>query len=156
MSTFRSFGLGLLAGVVVTAGGMMLAAPSLMLRVQTSPHSVEQTTAMIKERAEAAGWVVSSITPLDQSIVKNGGAQLPSIRLVNMCQADHASRVLADEKDRLVSVLMPCTVAVYEDDQGATRISTMNAGLMGRLFGGAVAEVMAGPVARDQAAFTKF
>ena len=151
-----SFGLGLVAGALLAVGGMVLAAPAMMLRVQSSPHGVEETAAMIKERAEAAGWTVSSITPLDQSIVKHGGAQLPPIRLVNLCQAEHASRVLATDKDRLVSVLMPCTIAVYADDQGATRISTMNAGLMGRVFGGAVAEVMAGPVARDQAAFTKF
>jgi uncharacterized protein (DUF302 family) len=86
------FGFGMLAGAGLAAAGMILATPSMMLRVQKSPQNVEQTVATIKERAEAAGWVVSSITPLDQSIVKNGGAQLPPIRLVNMCQADHASR----------------------------------------------------------------
>lgn len=150
------FGLGALTGAVVAAAGMALAAPSMMLNVKSSPKNVEDTVAEISARAVAAGWVVSSVTPLDASIAKNGGKQFPPIRLVNMCQADHASRVLEDQGDRKVSVLMPCTVAVYQDDEGVTRISTMNAGLMGKLFGGAIAEVMGGPVARDQAAFTAF
>jgi hypothetical protein len=32
----------------------------------------------------------------------------------------------------------------------------MNAGLMGRMFGGTVADVMAGAVARETAVFTSF
>ncbi len=150
------FALGVVTGVVVAAVGMAVALPKLMLREHASPLGVEETAAAIKERAEKAGWVVSSISPLDQSVRKHGGAELPPIRLVNLCQAQHASRILADQDQRLVSVLMPCTIAVYSDDAGHTRMSTMNAGLLGRFFGGAVAEVMAGPVARDQAAFVKF
>jgi hypothetical protein len=49
--------------------------------------------------------------------------------------------------------MMPCTIAVYEGAGGATRVATMNAGLMGRMFGGEVARVMAGPVASEQAGF---
>lgn len=156
MSRPVAFAGGVLVGAALAAGGMTLAAPGWMLKVKTSPHGVEQTAAIIQARAEAAGWVVSGITPLDESVRKHGGEILPPIRLVNLCQAGHASKVLADEDDRMVSVLMPCTIAVYEDDAGATRIATMNAGLMGRLFGGAIAEVMGGPVAADQAAFTAF
>lgn len=45
---------------------------------------------------------------------------------------------------------MPCKIAVYEKADGSVALGTMNAGLLGRLFGGVVAEVMAGPVAREQ------
>jgi len=37
---------------------------------------------------------------------------------------------------------MPCTLAVYEADDGKVYISKMNTGLMGKLFGGTVAEVV--------------
>jgi hypothetical protein len=49
--------------------------------------------------------------------------------------------------------MMPCTIAVYEKANGSVALGTLNAGLLGRLFGGVVAEVMAGPVARAQQRF---
>ena len=48
---------------------------------------------------------------------------------------------------------MPCTIAVYQKNDGKTYIGTMNAGVMGKLFGGVISEVMAGPVSADQEAF---
>ena len=53
------------------------------------------------------------------------------------------------------SILMPCSIAVYKKDNGKTYIGTMNAGLMGRLFGTRVAEIM-GNVAKDQAVMLSF
>jgi hypothetical protein len=69
--------------------------------------------------------------------------------------APELERIAREELGRL-SVMMPCTIAVYAGADGVTRISTLNAGLMGRMFGGEVSAVMAGPVAKDQAEFVKF
>ncbi len=55
-----------------------------------------------------------------------------------------------------VSLMMPCTISIYEKSDGQTYVATMNAGLMGRLFGGTVARVMAGSVAPETAKFTSF
>ena len=46
--------------------------------------------------------------------------------------------------------LMPCAIAVYEGDDGAVYVSGMNMGLMGKMFGGNIAEVMGGSVADDE------
>jgi hypothetical protein len=46
---------------------------------------------------------------------------------------------------------MPCTIAVYESDDGKIYISKMNTGLMGKVFGGTIARVMGGCVSRDEA-----
>ena len=35
--------------------------------------------------------------------------------------------------------MMPCTISVYEKSDGKTYIGSMNAGLLGRVFGGTVA-----------------
>jgi hypothetical protein len=56
--------------------------------------------------------------------------------------------VLSD--NRRMACLMPCTVAVYESDDGRIVISKMNTGLMGRVFGGPVARVMGKQVAADE------
>lgn len=156
MKPSSSFALGLLAGVAVAVVGVVVAMPRLMLKERVSPLSVDDTLASITQRVAAAHWVVSSVMPLDQSVRKHGGAELPPIRLVNICQASHASRLLVNGDTRKVSVMMPCTIAVYEGDDGKTRVATLNAGLLGRMFGGEVSAVMAGPVAREQASFVDF
>lgn len=147
---------GFLAGVLLTglAGRAMM--PGLMLEESASPFGVEETVEKIRERAEAQGWVVSSVLPLDESVRKHGGGELPPIRLVNLCQPHHAHRILQGEGSRIVSVMMPCTIAVYPKADGNTYIGTMNAGLLGGMFGGVVAEVMGGAVAREQREFVTF
>ena len=49
-----------------------------------------------------------------------------------------------------MACLMPCTFAVYEADDGSVRISKMNTGLTGRVFGGTVARIMAGKVGPEE------
>ena len=46
---------------------------------------------------------------------------------------------------------MPCTLAVYEADDGKVYLSKTNTGLMGRLFGGTVGEVMGDLVSAEEA-----
>ena len=52
--------------------------------------------------------------------------------------------------------MMPCTVSVYQKSDGKAYIETMNAGLLGKMFDGVVAEVMGGAVAADQQSFIAF
>ena len=51
---------------------------------------------------------------------------------------------------------MPCTISVYEKEDGKTYIAHVNAGLMGNLFGGVIADVMSGPVSEQQNRFVDF
>jgi len=51
---------------------------------------------------------------------------------------------------------MPCTISVYEKADGKIYIAHMNAGLMGKVFGGVISEVMSGPVTEQQNRFVDF
>lgn len=75
--------------------------------------------------------------------------------LINICQANHAFSILKNDVDRKISVFMPCTMSVYEKSDGRTYIGTMNVDLLGKMFGGNVAEVMV-EVATDQQSFISF
>jgi uncharacterized protein (DUF302 family) len=57
---------------------------------------------------------------------------------------------------RFVSVMMPCTISVYEKEDRNIYIAHMNAGLMGEVFGGVISEVMSGPVTEQQNRFVDF
>lgn len=147
---------GLLAGIIVTALAAASFMPKLMLREHRSPFDLAETVQRITNNAVAAGWVVSSVSALDESVKKHGGDEVRPVRLINLCQAQHAARILNDEQARIVSVMMPCTIAVYEKADGTVAVGTMNAGLLGRMFGGVVADVMGGPVAPEQREFVAF
>ena len=62
--------------------------------------------------------------------------------LVDLCEPAHATNILTEDDARIVSVMMPCTISVCEKTDGKTFIGHMNAGLLGGMFGGMVAEVM--------------
>ncbi len=141
--------IGLGAGIVLAA----FLGPRMMLQERPSLHGLEETVKRLSQAAIEGGWVVSSVMPLDESIVKNGGERVRPVRLVNICQPHHASTILREDGARIVSVLMPCTIAVYEKGDGKVYVSAMNPAVLAPLFGGVIGRVMGGPVAREQARF---
>jgi len=147
--------LGFVGGIILTGviGWTMM--PGMMLNEKVSPYEMEKTVTMIKENALAKGWVVPSIAPLHKSVKKHGGGDVLPVMLVNLCQANHAAKMLGNDDARKVSVFMPCTISVYTKSDGKTYMSSMNAGLLGNMFGGIVAEVMA-DVSADQQSFISF
>jgi uncharacterized protein (DUF302 family) len=126
--------------------------PQLMVSETQSPLSYEETLARIENNVTNGGWKVSALMRLDKSLAKEGKAVLP-VASMKICQPDYAEQILNDDGARFLSAMMPCSIAVYEKADGMTYISTMNAGLMGRMFGGTAAEVMAGPVAKETQGF---
>jgi len=150
------FGAGLLAGVVLVGVVGWSVMPSMMLRERVSPLGFDETVAKIEANAKDGGWVVSGVRKIDQSVRKHGGGEVIRVSLVEMCQPHHAAKILNDIDGRKASVLMPCSVSVYEDEQGVVRVVSLNSGLMGRMFGGVIAEVMGGSVSREQAEILSF
>ncbi|HHE33126.1 MAG TPA: DUF302 domain-containing protein [Chlorobaculum parvum] len=153
---FRSLLIGLVVGILLTAGAGWMMMPGMMLKEYQSPYGVEETVETIKANAMAEGWVVAGVMPIDKSVRKHGGGELPPVRLVNLCEANHAYNILKGDDTKIVSVMMPCTISVYQKADGNTYVGAMNAGLMGKMFGGIVAEVMGGTVAEQQKQFINF
>ena len=85
---------------------------------------------------------------MNASMAKQGVEFNGKVRLVELCKAEYAHDVL--ETNPEVSTLMPCAFGVYEGADGAVYISGMNMGLMGKLFGGRIAEIMGNKVAHDE------
>jgi uncharacterized protein (DUF302 family) len=151
----KKFVIGALFGAAVAMVIGAATMPKLMLKEQVSPLGYEETIAFIHNNVTNSGWKVSATMRLDKSLAKEGKSVLPAASM-KICQPDHAEEVLKDDDARFLAVMMPCSIAVYEKTDGKTYISTMNAGLMGRMFGGTAARVMAGPVARETAGFVEF
>lgn len=133
----------LLCGLVVVG-----AMPKMMIVTRESRLGFDETVAALEEAIPAHGWVVSTVSDMNQSMAKHGVEFVPRVKLVKLCKPEYAKSVLTT--DRHVSTLMPCTMAVWEGDDGKVYLSKMNMSLMARMFGGNIAKVMGGSVARDE------
>ena len=155
MKYITSLIIGLVLGAAITGVIGWNIMPGMMLHETMSPYGVEETVNKIKENAISKGWVVPSVKPLHESVLKHGGGTLRPIMLVNLCQANHAYNILKKDGNKRISVFMPCTISVYQKTDGKTYIGTMNAALLGQMFGGTVDVVMK-DVAADQQSFIEF
>jgi uncharacterized protein (DUF302 family) len=140
---------GLLAGLGVAGLGVVLAMPRLMILREESPLGFDETVASLEKGIVEHGWGHQGTTDMRDNLRKKGVDFPHPVKNVQLCHPSHARSVLTT--DRHLACLMPCSISVWEADDGKVTISKMNTGLMGKLFGGNVARVMGGPVARDEA-----
>jgi uncharacterized protein (DUF302 family) len=144
------FGGGLLVGLLAAGVAVWALMPGMMIDVHESKLPFGETVSAIQEAVARQGWVLSGTRDMQKSLAKHGRPFARRVTLVEICHPDYARRVLTDNRE--VSTLMPCAIAVYEGDDGKVYVSKMNTGLMGKMFGGTVAEVMGGAVAADEKA----
>jgi uncharacterized protein (DUF302 family) len=147
---------GIVLGVILTGAIVFAKMPSMMLTERVSPLEINETVEKIKENALKEGWVIAGVSKMHESVKKHGGFDISEVYLINLCQAEHAYKILSQDDSKIVSVMMPCTISVYKKNDGKTYIGSMNAGLLGKAFGGVVAEVMGNTVAAQQQKFLEF
>jgi len=145
--------LGLVLGVALAVMAAWNMAGGLMFEEHTSPFTVEETVARIQQNIQAAGnsWSLTGLRYPARPVEAEGGNVLPVI-LIEACSTKYSGPILKDDKVRFLSLLMPCKIGVYKKNDGKTYIGIMNVGLLSRLFGSSVGEIMS-HVVKDQASF---
>jgi uncharacterized protein (DUF302 family) len=129
----------------------------LMFHETPSPFGLEETVARIQHNVEnnpqlkAKGWSLSGLRNPAKAVQTDGGNVLP-VLMIEVCSTKYSAPILKEDTVRFLSILMPCKISVYKKQDGKTYIGTMNAGLMGKMFGPLVGETM-GQVAEDQKLF---
>lgn len=141
---------GAVAGAMLCGGAIVAATPSMMIVTEESRLGFDETVAALEKSVEHHGWVVSTVMDMNKSMAKHGVEFGPRVKVVKLCNPEYAKSVLTT--DRHVSALMPCSLAVWEGDDGKVYLSKMNMGLMAKLFGGNIAEVMGKKVVKDERA----
>ena len=145
---------GALLGIALAALTGWAAMPRVMLTVHQSKYEdVDKTCQELKAAIESAGWICPAIRDMNKSMAKHGVEHSRPVRIVELCQANYAHDILGGNPE--VSTLMPCAFGVYEGADGKVYISGMNTGLMGKMFGGEIAEVMGAKVSKDEARILK-
>ncbi len=142
--------LAALVGSVICITLIFKFMPSMMIVTSKSNFDFDTTVAMLENSVIDNGWVISGGNAIDMnnSLMQNGVDFTPRVKLIKLCKANYAQSVL--ETDRYISCMMPCTISIWEDDNGAVNISKMNMGLMAKIFGGNISRVMGKDVAEDE------
>lgn len=132
---------GIIIGALITILFIWNLAPSMMMNENESKFSFDESATFIEQSITDAGWKISAIHDLQKSM-QNFGKSVNKVRVYEICNPEHAYKVLSQNDERIVSSLMPCRISIYEKEDGKTYISMMNTGLMGQMMDGVVPEVM--------------
>lgn len=130
---FVSFFIGtLFSGVAIS-----IAAPNMLIKEVASPYDFDKTVRVLQERINACpGWHVVTTYDQNAEVVAHGGKPIGSMAIIHYCNGKFASRMLEADDRKKMGVMLPKSVAVYEDSRGKVWIAMSNGSVMGKLFGG--------------------
>lgn len=95
------------------------------LTEKKSRHGFDQTVELLKTAAEKDGWSVPAIHDLQQSIAKSGKHVRP-VKVIEICKPAYSGQMLELNDERIISVMMPCRISVYEKNDGNVYVSLLN------------------------------
>lgn len=106
-----------------------------------SRYDFEKTVEMLVANAEKREWKVPAVHDLQQSLAKSGKAVRP-VKVIEICKPQYSGQMLELNHERIISVMMPCRISVYEKEDGLTYISLINSGEMASGLAANIARVM--------------
>lgn len=114
-----------------------------MFKEDKSRFSLDETILKLTEVISKSGWKLLYTHNLQQIMQKNGHEVLPA-KVLEICAPQYAYKLLATDKERVYSNMMPCRLSVYEKSDGKTYVSRMNVEKFTSPLGGVIADVMSG------------
>lgn len=91
---------------------------------QVSPFDVPSTVEKLIAAAAKKEWQNPAVHNLQQSLAKSGKEVMP-IQVVEICKPEYSGKMLEKSDERIVSVMMPCRISVYEKEDGKTYVSLL-------------------------------
>jgi uncharacterized protein (DUF302 family) len=107
----------------------------------SSRYSFDQTVELIREEALHTGWNVPAVHDLQQSLAKSGTHVRP-VKVIEICKPEYSGQMLELSDERIMSVMMPCRISVYEKNDSNVYVSLLNGGKMAAAMPEPIARVM--------------
>lgn len=133
---------GLILGIALTGFIIAFSMPRMMLTVHESKLSFDETVAAIENSAVEQGWKVPKIYDIQKNLVDAGHTEMTRLKIISLCSPEHAYEILKEDSRKKVSAIMPCRLGVYEAKDGKVYVAGLNVGLMSKMFGGVIEDVM--------------
>ena len=129
--------LGFLAGVLFTAIVLNISAGNMMVKEFRSPYDFDKTVEVMTQRINAKeGWHVTEVIDQNHEVSVHGGFPIGNFKIIKYCHGAYSAKVLVKDENKKYGNMMPKSFAVYQKSDGSVYVSTMNGGIMGKLFGG--------------------
>ncbi|MDO9512497.1 MAG: DUF302 domain-containing protein [Bacteroidales bacterium] len=108
---------------------------------QVSPFDVPTTIEKLLSAANQKEWQNPAVHNLQQSLAKSGKEVRP-VQVIEICKPEFSGKMLEKNHERIVSIMMPCRISVYEKEDGKAYVALMNTAAMKEGMPSSVAEVM--------------
>jgi uncharacterized protein (DUF302 family) len=112
-----------------------------MIIEDTSRYDFTTTVEKLTTAVSDYGWKMPASHDL-QNTIRNFGKEILPVKVLEICQPKHSSRLLELDNERIASMFMPCRISIYEKTDGKVYISRLNAPALAKSFGGIIEEVM--------------
>lgn len=130
-----------IVGMVLMGLIVWFTMPQLMLDKHKSKLSYDETVVALGENLKKKqDWHVIDVNDFQKST--KDFATLERVGSISICNPRYVSKILDDDKNRGVTAFMPLEFGVYEDKKGQVFVSKLNVGLLGKMFGGTISNVM--------------
>lgn len=106
-----------------------------------SRFGFNRTIDILISEAQKAEWNVPAIHDLQQSLAKSGKHVRP-VKVIEICKPKYSGQMLELNDERIISVMMPCRISVYEKDDGNTYIALLDPSSMSPGLAENIARVM--------------
>jgi uncharacterized protein (DUF302 family) len=100
-----------------------------------------KTVDLLIAESERRDWKVPAVHDLQQSLAKSGKAVRP-VKVIEICKPQYSGKMLELNDERIISVMMPCRISVYEKEDGKAYVSLINAGELASGLPAIIAGVM--------------
>jgi uncharacterized protein (DUF302 family) len=92
---------------------------------QVSKFPFDKTVEVLVEQSQQKNWNVPAVHDLQQSLAKSGKTVKP-VKVIEICKPEYSGRMLELNNERIVSVMMPCRISVYQKEDGKAHIALVN------------------------------
>ena len=80
---------------------------------------------MLTAAATKGNWNIPAVHDLQASLAKAGQTVKP-VKVLEVCKPEYSGQMLQKNDERIVSVMMPCRISVYQKDDGKTYIALID------------------------------
>ncbi|MEI6274951.1 MAG: DUF302 domain-containing protein [Prolixibacteraceae bacterium] len=88
-----------------------------------------ETVELLIDAATGREWGNPATHDLQQTLAKSGKSVRP-VKVIEICKPVYSGAMLEKSDERIVSVMMPCRISVYEKADGKIYVSTINAKIL--------------------------
>lgn len=96
-----------------------------MILEKASPYDFDRTVEQLMEAAQQKQWQIPFVHDLQLSLAKSGKSVRP-VKVIEICKPQYSGQMLEKSDERIVSVMMPCRISVYQKDDEKTYVALLN------------------------------